>query len=184
MKGTKETTMKLFELMQTLHDSEINSGMEWHGDSFDVWLGDPYNGIKKKKSFGHNQLDAAAEWLDATARKCWPKSPYAVGEELHSSGPPPSITTLPSVFRERGILQWQYDGMSAALSEWKFVWPLDANEADIAIAFLDEAAGTELPPEYDVPPRMYDDPEPDPNEPRFEAFKQIEARVRARKKAP
>jgi hypothetical protein len=43
----------------------------------EVWLGDETNGIKAQKKFTAQTMWAAAEWLDAAARKHYPDSRYA-----------------------------------------------------------------------------------------------------------
>jgi hypothetical protein len=69
------------EILQMLHDSEINGSIEWFFDG--VWtvkIGDPLNGIKANAVVA--SLVEAEAWLHLTARKLYPDSAYAKATEL------------------------------------------------------------------------------------------------------
>jgi len=66
--------------MDALYQSEINCHVEAVWDlGFYVELGDYQNGFTDEKTFRPGEWDAAAEWLDAVARKRYPNSQYALG---------------------------------------------------------------------------------------------------------
>jgi len=65
--------------MDALYRSEINCSIESFWDmGFDVKVGDDQNGFKAEKTFRPGQWDAAARWLDAATRECYPDSQYAL----------------------------------------------------------------------------------------------------------
>ncbi|CAN7663038.1 hypothetical protein LJR016_005238 [Devosia sp. LjRoot16] len=68
------------EILQMLHDSEINGSVEWFFDG--IWLariGDRLNGIKAETKVG-SALEAEA-WLHLKARELYPDSDYARATE-------------------------------------------------------------------------------------------------------
>lgn len=67
---------RLMEVMHSLYQSELNSGIQWFPDGFKVWLGGERSGIHADRWFELDELDRAAEWLDAQARAFDPKSVY------------------------------------------------------------------------------------------------------------
>jgi hypothetical protein len=73
----------LERVMQQLHDSEINAGVETFYDAgMRVWLGDTINGIRAETSIkrtGHQWPAGvtAARWLHAVALRLYPESNYA-----------------------------------------------------------------------------------------------------------
>lgn len=69
----------LIKTIQALYGSEINCGVQTFFDrGFDVWIGDSLNGERAMESFAIEQEWAAAEWLDAAARRLCPNSAYAI----------------------------------------------------------------------------------------------------------
>jgi hypothetical protein len=73
----------LERVMQQLHDSQINAGVETFYDAgMRVWLGDTINGIQAETSIKRtgDQWPAgvtAASWLHAVALRLYPESNYA-----------------------------------------------------------------------------------------------------------
>ena len=73
----------LERVMQQLHDSQINAGVETFYDAgMRVWLGDTINGIQAETSIkptGHQWPAGvtAASWLHAEALRLYPQSNYA-----------------------------------------------------------------------------------------------------------
>ncbi len=80
----------LERVMQQLHDSEINAGVETFYDAgMRVWLGDTINGIQAETSIKPTGQQwpadvTAASWLHAVALRLYPQSNYA-----KASTPPP-----------------------------------------------------------------------------------------------
>ena len=80
----------LERVMQQLHDSEINAGVETFYDAgMRVWLGDTINGIQAEisvKPTAHQWPAAvtAASWLHAEALRLYPQSNY-----VKAAAPPP-----------------------------------------------------------------------------------------------
>ena len=72
--------LRLDEVLDHLYDSEINFSVSCLWDNgIDVKLGDELNGLKAQ---GLVRTSAeAAEWLDAHARKHYPRSKYATGHD-------------------------------------------------------------------------------------------------------
>jgi hypothetical protein len=74
--------MDLLAVMKELHDSEINSGLQFCSlGGVEVWVGDEWNGIKARRMFELDDLNSAAAWLDEVAREHFPNSEYAKGEQ-------------------------------------------------------------------------------------------------------
>jgi hypothetical protein len=72
----------LGEVIEALHDSEINGSVTWMFDgTWSVALGDELNGIIAAATVG--SAEEAAEWLRATAVQHYPQSPCA---KLASAG--------------------------------------------------------------------------------------------------
>jgi hypothetical protein len=73
----------LERVMQQLHDSEINAGVETFYDAgMRVWLGDTINGIQAETSIKPTGQQwpadvTAASWLHAVALRLYPQSNYA-----------------------------------------------------------------------------------------------------------
>jgi len=83
----------LERVMQQLHDSQINAGVETFYDAgMRVWLGDTINGIQAETSIKRTgdqwpagvTAASAASWLHAVALRLYPESNYA-----KASAPPP-----------------------------------------------------------------------------------------------
>ena len=80
----------LERVMQQLHDSEINAGVEtFYAAGMRVWLGDTINGIQAETSIKPTGQQwhagvTAASWLHAEALRLYPQSNYA-----KASAPPP-----------------------------------------------------------------------------------------------
>lgn len=89
-RGSRES--RLIQAMHRLHESEINSGLQWSPTDVTVWLGDNWNGIRAERRFQLDELDRAAQWLDAQARQLIPESVYAGGRG--SAFWPPNIGHL------------------------------------------------------------------------------------------
>lgn len=70
--------MDLFQVINSLYDSEINCGLQtfWDG-GITVWLGDYMNGRSDETSFGRGQMGEAADWLHDAALRRYPQSDYA-----------------------------------------------------------------------------------------------------------
>lgn len=68
------------EILQLLHDSEINGSIEWFFDgAWTVRIGDPMNGIKAE-AWVETAVEAEA-WLHRKARELYPESVYAKATE-------------------------------------------------------------------------------------------------------
>ena len=68
------------EILQMLHDSEINGSIEWFFDGiWTVRIGDPLNGIKANAVVA--SLVEAEAWLHLKARELYPDSDYARATE-------------------------------------------------------------------------------------------------------
>jgi len=80
----------LERILQQLHDSEINAGVQTFYDAgMRVWIGDESNGIQSERTINRtgNFADprkwpegvTAASWLHETTLRLFPESPYAKG---------------------------------------------------------------------------------------------------------
>lgn len=68
---------ELGEVLRQLHSSEINAGIQSFYDSqWTAWLGDELNGRKAEEMFF--DMKDAVTWLDAEARRQYPRSAYAI----------------------------------------------------------------------------------------------------------
>jgi hypothetical protein len=76
----------LERLLQQLHDSEINAGVQtFHDAGMRAWIGDEISGIQAETVFNrmgiaHRQWPegvTAASWLHETALRLYPDSKYA-----------------------------------------------------------------------------------------------------------
>lgn len=68
------------EILQMLHDSEINGSIEWFFD--EIWtvkIGDRLNGIKAQAVV--KSAEEAEAWLHLMARELYPDSEYAKATE-------------------------------------------------------------------------------------------------------
>ena len=66
----------LGEIIQALHDSEINGSVSWMFDgAWSVALGDELNKVRARATA--NSAQQAAEWLRATAVREYPGSRFA-----------------------------------------------------------------------------------------------------------
>lgn len=66
------------DILQRLHDSEINGSIEWFFDeTWTVRIGDRLNGFRAE-TVVRNFAEAEA-WLDLKARELYPDSVYARG---------------------------------------------------------------------------------------------------------
>lgn len=65
-------------ILQRLHDSEINAGVQSFFDSnWSAWLGDAeWNGISERTD-GLSDAEDVAKWLDEKAKILYPESNYA-----------------------------------------------------------------------------------------------------------
>lgn len=64
------------EILQLLHDSEINASIEWFFDGiWTVKIGDALNGYKAKVIV--KSAEEAEAWLHIMARELYPDSDYA-----------------------------------------------------------------------------------------------------------
>lgn len=68
--------MTLDQVLTRLYESEINVSIVsfWDG-GYEVGLGDRINGFRAENTFW--KAEAIAPWLDAQARRHYPKSEYA-----------------------------------------------------------------------------------------------------------
>jgi hypothetical protein len=73
-------------ILQQLHDSEINAGMQTFYDAgMRLWIGDEANGIQAETTINRTAADrlkwpeglTAASWLHETALRLYPDSKYA-----------------------------------------------------------------------------------------------------------
>jgi len=76
----------LEHILQQLHDSEINSGVQtFFGAGMRIWIGDEMNGIQAETTINRTRAArlkwpeglAAASWLHETALRLYPDSKYA-----------------------------------------------------------------------------------------------------------
>jgi hypothetical protein len=76
----------LESVLQQLHDSEINAGVQMFFDAGTrVWIGDEINGIRAETTINRTAAArlkwpeglSAASWLHETALRIFPDSPYA-----------------------------------------------------------------------------------------------------------
>ena len=67
------------EILQMLHNSEINGSIEWFDGICTVRIGDPFNGIKANAMV--TSLVEAEAWLHLKARELYPDSDYARATE-------------------------------------------------------------------------------------------------------
>jgi hypothetical protein len=79
-------TPSLERVLQQLHDSEINAGVQTFYDAgMKVWIGDEMNGIKAETVINRTPAArlkwpeglTAASWLHETALRLYPDSNYA-----------------------------------------------------------------------------------------------------------
>src|SRR5260370_9547505 len=84
----------LEHILQQLHDSEINAGVQTFYDAgMRVWIGDEANGIQAEATINRTAAArlkwpegiTAASWLHETARRLYPDSKYA---KAHSTEAP------------------------------------------------------------------------------------------------
>lgn len=85
------------DVMQKLHDSEINSAvLSFYDGSWTVKLGDEMNGFTEETQV--SSFEEAMAWLDKTAKERYPNSFYATGKypagwrpdgEVSAADPPP-----------------------------------------------------------------------------------------------
>jgi hypothetical protein len=61
---------RMIKVMHSLYQSELNSGIQWSPDGLKVWLGGERSPIHAERWFEPDELDRAANWLDAKAREC------------------------------------------------------------------------------------------------------------------
>jgi hypothetical protein len=85
-------------VLQQLHDSEINAGVQTFYDAgMRVWMGDELNGIQAETTINRTRAArlkwpegfTAADWLHETALRLFPDSKYA---EEHSTEAPKKPT--------------------------------------------------------------------------------------------
>jgi hypothetical protein len=78
--------LALEQILQQLHDSEINAGVQTFFDAgMRVWIGDEMNGIQAETVINRTRAArlkwpeglSAASWLHETASRLFPESPYA-----------------------------------------------------------------------------------------------------------
>jgi hypothetical protein len=76
----------LERVLQQLHDSEINAGVQtFYGARMRIWIGDEINGIRSETTINRTRAArlkwpeglTAAIWLHETALRLYPNSPYA-----------------------------------------------------------------------------------------------------------
>ena len=92
----------LERVMQQLHDSEINAGVEtFYAAGMRVWLGDTINGIQAETSIKPTGQQwpadvTAASWLHAVALRLYPPEQLCQGVRAAAVGTPKLPRTSPS----------------------------------------------------------------------------------------
>jgi hypothetical protein len=82
------TPPPLERILQQLHDSEINAGVQTFYDTgMRIWIGDEVNGVQVETTIDRTggfvaprvwpEGDSAASWLHETALRLYPDSKYA-----------------------------------------------------------------------------------------------------------
>jgi hypothetical protein len=68
-----------WDVIQRLHDSQINAGLQtdWEGGLV-VWIGDTPDRGFIRETFVRGEFDQVAGWLDTQARRLFPDSDYAM----------------------------------------------------------------------------------------------------------
>jgi hypothetical protein len=75
----------LEQILQQLHDSEINAGVQTLYDAGMIWIGDEANGIQAETTINRTRAArlkwpeglTAASWLHEVALRLYPDSKYA-----------------------------------------------------------------------------------------------------------